>query len=288
MRTLLLLPLLFLVHSGFCLQLKVFPSVVVQHESATFTLESPDPAPIVVALNQVQLAKVEPENGTAIHLPLAIDHGGLLTFSQNETTISLAIVEPEAEGSLHQRDGHLFVDETPALLLSRQQPRYIGRAGWEALGFVGQLFAWTGGPESGTTLLSPQSIASKLSGDWRLITPEKGLYEIKGAIAALSKEEASDRLILALSTKDLDRGMPGGTLQKLISWLLQAAHAKGYKQRTLLGLPFTKNNLERFPAVTPELRRAALSTGSLFLPIPPERKNWADSIEQSLSHPHLR
>lgn len=280
-----LLPFLILLSTHLhSLEVSFFPDAFSQGKRETFVLTSESDKPIVAKLNEVELATEIPSAEGAVEFALSFDHGGSLTFEQGEEKVEFRLLTPEYDADLEQVDGFLYTGGVPAILLPRESARYTGRLGWEVLGVIGSLIEWHQAPKEGVLLLAREEIGEGHPTEWRRLRPSKGVFEIKGAIAAFDTYERSEWLVVALSGDDLERGMRRESFDAHLRWLLQRATVRGVQERALVTLPLSPLQQERFPLVTRDMRLAAESCKARFIAVRADEKNWANAVTSGLKN----
>ncbi len=307
MKTILTVLILLLAGSGWLaaaelqmrFQVTHFPQEAYLNERVTFILSGQPGSSAEVFLNERKLSSGIFQTDR-LEFNLSFKASGILRFTQGREAYAFHLVLPETKAKLRQQDGFLYSGKGPVILLTRHlHPPKHDRT-WETVKIVRSLVgdtrpavksaALVGGaflPRGDLAALGEFSgVGSKF---WRHCPAGPGLFELNSLIAGRDQLQPADALILALSTRDLERGVTSLGYRLRLEWYLQSLRRHKFKHVFVLSLPFDRRSQARFPEITGHLRLAAASNRAVFIeglfhtmPHPLKLKAWLKPVLRNL------
>ena len=245
------------------------PDAAYVGEKATFVLEGVPGQTVTATLNRVTLAARTFE-APSLELNLSLPEGGRLRIGDGDVSAEWEVLRPSRRPGLAETNGQLVVNGRPAILLAdhRAPPKHDRR--WETVSVIRRLLAdprpvVKSGLLAGGDFL-PVHVRRRLDtftsvheGFWTLPETPVALYELHGLLIALDRLASSELLLVALSDRDHERGLPPLSFAIKLDWYLQAVRKRGIAHPYVAPPPFTARQRERFPHVWPQCRLSALS-----------------------------
>lgn len=120
-------------------EIAYFPEAVYRGDRAVFVIDAPAGQDIVALLNGAVLDRKTVE-GAGVEWSLSVDAAGSLVFRGLAGERAFKIVAPDTETTLTERDGYLYADGTPAILMAcqRHPPKKDRR--WQTFSFLTRRF----------------------------------------------------------------------------------------------------------------------------------------------------
>jgi hypothetical protein len=231
---------------------------------------------VTVALDGERIADGRNDKGV-VDFNLILRKPGLLRFEQGDASVTFHVVSPESGGELAEKGGYLYTPKGPAVLLARHRFRPKHDRRWETLRVILNLFrdprpAVDSGilvgagfiPEEEMTNVDRQSGARE--GFWTVSRPgNHSVSEINALITGVGSLKRADIMVLALSDKDLERGINKVQLQIKLEWYLQALRRHAFTHVFVIPPTLTQQQKERFQGVNERLRVPAEGNGAEFV-----------------------
>jgi hypothetical protein len=237
-----------------------FPQASYRHEGATFVLQGDVGTAITLTLDDKPLAEFALAEGQTEHHVLLAE-SGTLRFGNGADGWSFRLLLPEEQGvALSERDGYLYADETPVLLLTAHfhPPKHDRR--WEAFNLFRKVISDTRPEVASCTLLGANFPAARNVDDYQRPELPEAFYDTHRIIAAIDSIDTAPAIILAPGVVDLSHGMDASEYVAKIEWCLQALHARKHGHVFLAAPPDIADYLLR-----DRLRLAAGGNSAIFL-----------------------
>lgn len=252
------------------------PDAAYVGEKTTFVLEGAPGEVLMATLNDESLAAASFESGS-LELNVSLREGGRLRIGDASGGVEWEVVRPSRRPGLAETQGRLVLNGRPAILLAdhRVPPKHDRR--WETVSVIRRLLAdprpavRSGALVGGEFL--PEHVRRRLdaftalrAGFWSVPDAPVTLYELHGLLVSLDRLPSSELLLVALSDRDHQRGLPPLSFAIKLDWYLQAVRKRGIAHAYVVPPPFTARQREQFPYVEPQCRLSALSNLAAFVP----------------------
>ncbi len=244
-----------------------FPEAAYRNEQASFVLEGRPGSRINVSFDGRLLA--EPSfTEKRLEVNLFLVGSGSLVFSQETATVTFRVVQPADGAALQEKDGYLYSDNVPVVLLAVHTcpPKHDRR--WEIVKAVRKMFSdvrpsVSSGVLAGASFLAENekgnldSLTGAPAGFWTYAGLSNGLSEINGLISGAPGLKRTGMAVIALTASDHERGIDDVQFRIKMEWYLQALKESGFRHVFLLPPPFDSRQAARFPDLTDQLKEIA-------------------------------
>lgn len=237
---------------GLALELD-YPTEVYASESFGFSLRGQVGLELQVTLDGERIASANFEDA-AMQLTLRLEHGGALVFEAGGERCELRVVSADASVDFEERDGFLYSEGHPAiLLLDHRHPPKHDRT-WEGWKLVSSLFSTPDDERIGS-----QARLGRL-----LPTPETAFYDLHALILELPEAVTDDLLLLRLSPQDLKHGISDLSFRMRLEWILQRLQPMKRKQLVVMMVYEDRATWTQFKYIDSSLRLACRSHGTEY------------------------
>lgn len=234
-----------------------FPDAAYRDERIAFVVESHAGDAFSVRLDDYRLVKAVATTNV-LELNFAIPRSGRLSFHRGKESRAFQVVRPTNDVALVEKDGYLYANDLPAVLLAehRHIPKHDRR--WETVSLLRSLFRDTRPDVHSAIVVGADFLSTNdavridefAGGDglWTHvgIDGEGGLNDLAVAIRSLPP---SDVVVLALSDRDLERGIGDLQFETKLAWCMQAIDRTKCAHLFLAGPPLDSDQRKRFPGL---------------------------------------
>ena len=290
--------------------LSFFPQEVYLNESATFTLTGKPGEGFSVTLNDKKLGDYTIDSSGIYNCKFTFGEPGNLSFRSKEKykiqpqkepvhlEYSVRLLAASAKAKIEFIDGYLYADEMPTILLvdHKTPPKHDRK--WETVKTIKNVLGTDKKKVSKGSLIGAgfikeelsSELSSKLDGlNWQHYHHKTALCEIDQAIVDIESLDHKELVVLALSTKDLDRGMNATRYRLRLEWLLQRIKFKEIAHPYIISFPFNQTTYQKYSAIDKEIRLAVDSNGAEFIkhpfhkmPQPIQKDEWLNVLSKHL------
>ncbi|MBN2301147.1 MAG: hypothetical protein JXN60_01390 [Lentisphaerae bacterium] len=266
----------FLAVQAYAVELKIlhFPEAAYADERVTFVAEGRCGEKVSAYLDGVEL-----EAGTIstniLEFNFSIPKSGMLTFTHGCDVRKFQVVQPDDIVFLSEKNGYLYVNDVPAILLARHLhiPKHDRR--WETATLFSKLITDTrpivmSGVLVGADFLNKHEpidlneIAGNGTNVWQYVKIS-GTSELNAIAICIRSVPLADLLVLALSDRDLERGIDDLQFETKLAWCMQVAVRHGFKHFFLVMPPLHDDQRERFPGLALSMEVWAKSHHAVFI-----------------------
>ena len=186
----------------------------------------------------------------------------------------MQLLSPTDKAELKLEHGYLYNNKRPVILLVEHNipPKHSRK--WESVNAIKSLFGANKITVSNASLLGAnfyvdnvkENLVQKSSiKNWTQLHNHKILSELDQMLIDLQEVTHKELLVVALSTRDLDRGIDHTAFRLKLEWFLQKVDAMGFKRTYIVSFPFNRESFKKYSSVDQEIRLAADSNKAFFI-----------------------
>lgn len=220
----------------------------------TFVLKGTPGSEVKVSLNDSEVHRAA-FKGNRLEINLPISESGILEFRQNAVSHSFFIIQPGDNVVLSEKDGYLYREDTPAILLAKHnEPPPFNRK-WLPIRYVISLFNDTRPVirsgllfhNAGFSHLESDVVAKGLGSIWSVSECGEAMYEINSLVMrSIHNSESADAAAIALATRDHELGIEPLCYRIKLEWCIQALLSNGFRHVFVASPALTQIQRTRF------------------------------------------
>lgn len=279
-------------------EIAYFPEAMYRGDRAVFVIDAPLGQDIEALLNGVVLDRKTVE-GTGVEWGLSIHLSGALVFRGSEGERAFIIVAPDTESVLTERDGYLYADGTPAILMPRQRHPPKKDRRWETIPFLTGWYRDRRPVVRDARLVMSSRAFGKVTetlpdgsdpetGSWRRTVVPVENSEIHAFITHMDGWSTGDTWVLALSDADLEAGTEWVRHRVKLEWMLQRLRHGGQERIFLVAPNLNETQRRRFAPWLSALETAVAGNEAFFIDPAKGRhansfQDWFDAVRNAIS-----